>query len=155
MNFGESVYNSDYVRLIDEVQGIDHHQTKIILLYDELKFSEDNVSTSFKIPECPIKYDSFEIYISKTADPNFQDEELLAKCDENGNIIGEGDYITTNSKVDLINGDGILSIDNSTSINPWNCTFRIKYQYNNINLKNSKRNNLLFYTDAVIKLTYN
>ena len=153
MDFGVSVYNSDYVRLIDEVKGVDNHISEI-KLYKEGYFLSGNYYGNFSLPIYPIDYSSMLFYIKDTSVEN-SEYELFATCDANGNIVGVGIYITTDSNVDLNNGNGTLRITNGLTSSYENYEIKIVYKYIEENLKNTKRNNLLYYDSAVITLKYN
>lgn len=154
MDFGESVYDSDYVRLIDETDGVKNHLSYIELYKDNIKLSS-NYYCDFNLPIYPISYDSVKVYVKDTTVEN-SEYELMATCDSNGNIVGADDtsYITTNSTLDLNSGAGALNITNGLTEDYSNYSFKIEYQYFEKNLKNSSRSNILYYADAVINLEY-
>ena len=153
MSFGENIYNSDYVRLIDETKGIDNHISHVEL-YEEGKFLTSDWFGTFRLPIYPIKFDSVYIEIRDISDENSKYEKM-AVCDSNGNIVGsEGtQYITTGSRLNLNTGEGVLQIASLPSSYK-NYELKINYQYNGENILNSKRSNILYYADSVINLTY-
>lgn len=152
MNFGENVYDSDYVRLIDETKGIENH-ISYVELYKEDRILSSAYQGNFTLPIYPIDYTSVVIYVKDTSNPNSEYEEL-ATCDSNGNIVGSGIYITTNSTLDLNSGRGILKISNGLTSDYTNYLFKINYQYIEKNIKNSSRSNILYYDNAVVNLNY-
>lgn len=154
MEFGESVYNSDYIRLIDETDGVKNHISHIELYKDNIKLYSDYYC-DFNLPIYPISYDSVKVYVKNTTIED-SDYELMATCDSNGNIIGAKDtsYVTTNSSLNLNSGNGALNITNGLTDDYRNYSFKIEYQYFDKNLKNSSRKNILYYDDAVINLEY-
>lgn len=152
MNFGDSVYDSDYVRLIDEIQGIDNH-ISYIELYKEEYILTSAYYGNFNLPIYPIDYSSVIIYVKDTSDPNSEYEEL-ATCDPNGNIVGSGTYITTDSMLNLNNGKGTLMIKSGLTSNYDNYLFKITYRYIERNLINSSRANLLYYDNSEIELNF-
>ena len=153
MDFGMSVYNSDYVRLIDEVKGIDNH-ISTIKLYKEGYFFEGAYVGNFVLPIYPVDYSSVIFYIRDTSIENAEYEEL-ATVDSNGNIVGVGIYTTSGSNLDLTKGNGVLRVNSGLSGDYKNYQIKIVYQYIEEDLKNTKRSNLLYYDDAIINLTYN
>lgn len=155
MDFGVSVYNSDYVRLIDEVKGVDNHLSEV-KLYKEGKFlqGDGNYYGDFTLPIYPIDYTSLIFYIKDTTIENSEYEEF-ATCDANGNIVGVGIYVTTDSRIDLNSGKGTLRIQSGLTSDAQNYMIKIIYGYIEEDLKNTKRSNLLYYDDAVITLSYN
>lgn len=154
MNFGESVYDSDYVRLIDETDGVKNHLSYVELYKDNIKLSS-NYYCDFNLPIYPISSDSIKVYIKDTTVED-SEYELMATCDFNGNIVGAENtsYITTNSTLDLNSGKGTLNITNGLTEDYRNYSFKIEYRYFEKNLKNSSRSNILYYADAVINLKY-
>ena len=153
MEFGKSVYNSDYIRLIDEVTGVENHKS-YVKLYKEGNFFKGAYFTEFYLPIYPIDYSSVIFYIKDTSVENPKYEEL-ATCDINGNIVGVGQYITTNSKLNLVEGHVGLFVISGLTSDYKDYTIKVVYQYIEDDLENKKRNNLLYYDDAVINLTYN
>ena len=154
MNFGESVYDSDYVRLIDETDGVKNHLSYVELYKDNIKLSS-NYYCDFNLPIYPISSNSIKVYIKDTTVED-SEYELMATCDSNGNIVGAENtsYITTNSTLDLNSGKGTLNITNGLTEDYRNYSFKIEYRYFEKNLKNSSRSNILYYADAVINLKY-
>ena len=152
MDFGESVYDSDYVRLIDETKGVKNH-ISYIELYKEDRILSSAYYGDFTLPIYPIDYNSVIVYVKDTSIENSEYEEL-ARCDSNGNIVGSGIYITTNSSLDLNSGKGILNIAYGLTSDYHNYLFKIDYQYIEKNLKNPSRSNILYYDDAIINLSY-
>ena len=152
MNFGENVYNSDYVRLIDEVDGIDNH-ISYIELYEYAQLNSAYYG-DFQLPIYPIDYKSVTVYVKNINDED-SDFEELATCDSNGNLVGSGIYVTTDSSIALNTGKGMLNITNGLTDDYHNYIFKISYQYIENNLKVGKRNNILYYDNAVINLNYN
>lgn len=154
MDFGESVYDSDYVRLIDETKGVKNHISYIELYKSDLHFSSAYYG-DFNLPIYPIDYKSVAIYIKDESDPN-SEYEKMAICDFNGNIVGADDtvYITTGSSINLNNGRGILNVVYGLTSDFENYTFKVVYQYIEKNLKNPSRSNIFYYDDAKINLIY-
>ena len=154
MGFGESVYDSDYVRLIDETDGVKNHLSHVELYKDNIKLSSDYYC-DFELPIYPISSDSVKVYVKDTTIED-SEYELMATCDSNGNIVGAEDtsYVTTNSTLDLNSGKGALNITNGLTEDYHNYSFKVEYQYFEKNLKNSSRSNILYYDDAVINLKY-
>ena len=154
MGFGESVYDSDYVRLIDETDGVKNHLSYVELYKDNIKLSS-NYYCDFELPIYPISSDSVKVYVKDTTIED-SEYELMATCDSNGNIVGAEDtsYVTTNSTLDLNSGKGALNITNGLTEDYHNYSFKVEYQYFEKNLKNSSRSNILYYDDAVINLKY-
>lgn len=153
MNFGDDVYDSDYIRLIDEIPGIDN-LTSYIELYKEMFIFTESYYGTFELPIHPIEYSSVKFYIKDISLENSEYEEF-ANCDANGNIIGLGTYITTDSFLNLDNGKGNLLIHNVLTSDYHNYLFKISYQYIERNIKNENRANVLYYDNAEIELNYN
>ena len=158
VNFGDNVYDSDYVRLIDEVNGVDNH-ISYVELYKEGKFLTAIVSGSYQgsfyLPIYPIDYKSVKFYIKNNSVANSIYEEF-ATCNYYGNIEGVGVYLTPNSQLNLNNGNGILNISSELmdDNDAQHYTIKIVYQSIDKNIINTSRSNILCYEDAIINLTY-
>ena len=154
MDFGESVYDSDYVRLIDETEGIKNHISYVELYKDNITFSSEYYC-DFELPIFPIDYENVFVYIKDKTIEN-SDYSLMATCDVNGNLIGADDtsYIMTNSTLDLNNGKGKISVTNGLDSSYNNYLIKISYQYAGRNIYNNSRKNILYYENTVVDLTY-
>ena len=158
VNFGDNVYDSDYVRLIDEVNGVDNH-ISYVELYKEGEFLTAIVNGSYQgsfyLPIYPIDYKSVKFYIKRNTDVNSVYEEF-ATCNYYGNIEGVGIYLTPNSQLNLNNGNGVLNISQNSKLtgDAQNYTIKIVYQSIDKNIINTSRSNILCYEDAIINLTY-
>ena len=154
MDFGESVYESDYVRLIDETEGIKNHISYVELYKDNITFSSEYYC-DFELPIFPIDYENVFVYIKDKTIEN-SDYSLMATCDVNGNLIGADctSYIMTNSTLDLNNGKGKISVTNGLDSPYNNYLIKISYQYDGRNIYNNSRKNILYYENTVVDLTY-
>ena len=144
MDFGESVYESDYVRLIDETDGIKNHISHVELYKDNITFSSAGYYCDFELPIFPINYEEVFVYIKDKTIEN-SDYTLMATCDANGNLIGadETSYIMTNSTLDLNNGKGKISVTNGLDAPYNNYLIKVSYQYDGQNIYNNSRKNIL------------
>lgn len=151
MDFGKNIYNSDFVRLIDEVDGVDNHNSQILMIYDNLKFKspyECNVT----LPIHPIKYSTVKIYIKKQSDENYIE---MAECDINGNIIGIGDFITSSSYVNSIEGTVKLTVTSGLTENYTHYDLKIIYGSIEDDLKVNYKTEIFKYQESNITLKYN
>lgn len=155
MDFGESVYESDYVRLIDETDGIKNHISHVELYKDNITFSSAGYYCDFELPIFPINYKEVFVYIKDKTIEN-SDYTLMATCDANGNLIGadETSYIMTNSTLDLNNGKGKISVTNGLDAPYNNYLIKVSYQYDGQNIYNNSRKNIFYYENTVVDLTY-
>lgn len=155
MDFGESVYESDYVRLIDETDGIKNHISHVELYKDNITFSSSGYYCDFELPIFPINYEEVFVYIKDKTIEN-SDYTLMATCDANGNLIGadKTSYIMTNSTLDLNNGKGKISVTNGLDAPYNNYLIKVSYQYDGQNIYNNNRKNILYYENTVVDLTY-
>lgn len=154
MDFGETVYESDYVRLIDETDGIKNHTSYIELYKNDIKFSSQYYC-DFELPVHPIDYETVEVYIKNTTVEDSK-YELMAKCDINGNLVGAENttYIMTNSTLDLNNGKGKINVSNGLDSDYHNYLIKIGYRYDGRNIENPSRKNILYYENVVVDLKY-
>ena len=152
MEFGENVYDSDYVRLIDEVKGIDNHISYIELVKNDITLSSAYYC-NFQLPIYPIDWEHTMIYVKDiTADEPKWEE--LAICDSNGNLVGVNEYVTTDSSLGINDGQGKLIIKSGLTGNYANYIFKVSYRYIEENLKVPKRSDILYYEDSEINLNY-
>ena len=154
MDFGENIYESDYIRLIDETKGIDNHISYIELYKDNIKFSSNYVC-DFELPIHPINYKTIQVFIKNTSVEN-SDYELMAVCDVNGNLIGADNttYIMTNSTLDLNNGKGKINVSSGLDSDYHNYLIKINYQFDGRNIENGSRTNILYYANTIVDLSY-
>ena len=152
MGFGESVYNSDYVRLIDECKGVDNHNSYIELYQDGITLSSA-YSGDFSVPMYPINYKTVNVYVKDNGEDNPQ-WKLFATCDYAGSLIGVDTYITTGSYLSLNTGVGLLNVVSGLTSDYKNYEFKVNYQYDGLDLKNPNRRNILCYDSSVITLSY-
>ena len=126
--------------LILHIQPQNNHISSVSFLYEDLRLTSA-YQCDINLPIYPIDITSVIIEI-KDETVEDSDYEPFATCDLNGNIIGEGTYITTDSSIDKNTGKGKLNVTNGLSGDYHNYVFRISYKYIEKNLKNNKRNNI-------------
>lgn len=152
IDFNENIYNSDFVKIIDNVKGLRNHNSSIWIKKDGYFLTEAYVG-SFNLPIFPIEYSTIEFYIQDTSvvDPQLK---LFAKCDVNGNIIGETGYNTNGSNLNITTGVGALVINSGVTGN-YNTQFiKILYKSANPDLMLNNRYSIFYYDSSNITLNY-
>jgi hypothetical protein len=149
--FGEPLYNSDLVRLIDEVDGVRNHNT-LVEGQKTMGFSEAYLS-SFTLPLAPLLGDKIRIYIKRAIDPDTS-YTLIGTGDISGVITGVGIYVFQDSIVDLNNGNGLIIITNGLTLPFTDYTIQCIYQRAEDDILLSKRNYILEYAGSAIAVSY-
>lgn len=150
-DFNKNIYNSDFVRLIDEVNGVRNHNSYIKLL-KEGQILTENYAGQFQLPIYPIDSLTVNFYIKDITEE--EDYILFAYCDEEGNIIGLNNYDTFGSKLNLTNGLGVLIFREGLTKDFNNYSIKIEYKSLNQDLILNKRSNIFTYNSSIIKVEY-
>lgn len=152
MDFGINIYNSDFVAMLDAVDGVRNHISEI-LIKKEGKLFIQNYLVRLALPIYPIDYTKVRIYVEDTSDDEPQ-YELMATCDANGNIIGVGKYNTSNSILNLSTGKGYLIVNSGLTKNYTNYNIRILYAGANLDLTLKNRADIFTYDSSDITVSY-
>lgn len=155
MDFNDSIHESDFIRSIDEINGIDYHTSSI---FAKKEFGFQNAYyCSFEIPIYPISNVKTYFYIKDTSLPEEDRKyELFASVDVDGNLVSTNIevYDISDSKLYLSTGKGTL-IFNSGLEGDYE-KYKIKVVYglmtNDIILKS--RSNILEYDESNISVYY-
>lgn len=152
MDFNENIYNSDFVAMLDAVDGVRNHISTILCKKEGNLFIQTYLA-KLELPVYPLDYTKFAIYIMDTTEeePVY---ELLALCDANGSIIGQNGYNTSNSVINLNTGLGVLIVNNKLTKNY--TRYKLKVIYGSLSpdmiLKN--RADIFTYDSANITVNY-
>ena len=150
MNFDENIYNSDYVRLIDEVNGIRHHTSYIQALKKDVKFTTQYAG-SFILPLYPIDLTSVTIYIQGG---EFEEYTPIAYSTSDGLLLGYEDFATSGSSINSATGWGVLIVQEGLISDYTDYTLKIIYKCSNQDLILNNRYNIFDYDSANITLSY-
>ena len=149
IQFNTNLYNSDFIRLVDEVEGVKNHQSSIQLT-KEFELSEPFVG-SFELPMYPLTNTNFLIYMKNLADKEPQ-WEPFATCDINGRILGIK-YNTSGSTMSLSSGKGVLVV-NDLKGDYETYRFKVYYSYIDLDLVLRKRSDIFCFGESNITLHY-
>lgn len=151
INFNTNIYNSDFTRAVDEVDGVRNH-TSYIQMKKEGFFLNESYVGSFKLPIYPVTNVNFVIYIMNVTDevPVYR---AFAYCDENGNIIGYNAN-TNGSNINLTTGIGAIVINDTLEDDYKNYKFKIVYSCANEDLELTSRYEIFCYDESHITLNY-
>ncbi len=152
INFSENVYNSDFIRLIDEVDGVRNH-ISFIQIEKKDKFFIENYVGAITLPIYPIEYSSVTLYWKDTSieDSTFI---LFANCDINGNIVGVEGYNTNGSNLNLTTGKGSLIVNSGFTGNYKDIEIKVIFESLEKDLILNKRSDIFAYLDINITLDY-
>lgn len=155
MNFNENIYESDFIRLIDEVNGVDHHTSYI---YSE-KTCETNPSEpqifQFSIPLHPISNTKTTCYIKeKGADDDTY--QLFATVDSNGYLISANTDIwdISGSIIYLSTGNVSIKFNNADFDTTKEYVVKVRYGLTTNNIILNSRKDILMYKESTIKVSY-
>jgi hypothetical protein len=123
-NFEESIYNSDFQRLLDEVDGIKYHDSYIEVYEFEL-FTEAYVS-GFQLPITPFTPSTVKFYVKDITETD-DDYVLIGTSNDSGVISAESGYDLTGSSINISTGAGTLVVV-SGLVNPYD-EYDIKIEY--------------------------
>lgn len=152
MDFGVNIYNSDFVSMIDSVEGVRNHISSILLKEDNIMFSY-SYFLQFSLPIYPIDYRKFSIYIEDTTEEN-PEYRLLAVSDINGSIVGVEGYNTGGSEINLTNGKGKLIVNSGLTKFYEDYRLRIMYASESIDLLLNNRADIFTYDSSDITVKY-
>jgi hypothetical protein len=149
--FFESVRFSDYQALIDNVEGVDYHNTTV-RVWEEYYF---DVNYDFSVAALlfPITPSSIKVYVQDIITPN--DEFLIGTDDGIGNIVAEPGYDLTGSGINYTTGIG--SILSTPLSEPYtNYRIRLEYTIDDQNITLKERYHIVDYdqTRSVITAQY-
>lgn len=151
MDFYEPIYNSDFIKLIDNVDGVRNHNSSISIS-KEGSFSSAYLS-QIVAPITPISGITFKVYIKKTTET----EDLyvqLASCDANGVLTGYGTYVLDNSSVNLSNGVTTINVAYGLSDPYAEYDLKITYELETSDIILNSRYKILEYDSSDVTVTY-
>lgn len=145
LEFFQFIRFSDYQRLIDEVAGVEYHDTTV-KLYKNHTF---NVTWQFDIalPVYPIVSESINVYVKDIVED--EDEFLIATTDGSGNFVGETGYESITGGVNYPTGIGAFSLEDTLPEAYTNYRIRLEYVLNSNNLFLKKRSQIFKYDDSL------
>lgn len=130
LNFFQPIRFSDYQRLIDEVAGVDYHDT-IVTLYKNYVF-DSSFNFTLDLPTYPIDPGSIYIYVK---DIVLDEDEFLIAVDDSANgWTGQPGYTGITGSISYTSGAGLFYL-NSTLPNLYsNYEIRVEYKLAGNNL---------------------
>lgn len=151
-DFNKNIYNSDFIRLIDEVNGVRNHNSYIRLLKEGQILTENYIG-QFQLPIYPIDTTNTNFYIKDNTIEESQFEKF-GECDGEGNIIGIGKYDTFGSKLNFSSGLGILVFRSGLDKNFDQYSIKIEYSSSDGDLLLKKRSDIFTYATSIISVVY-
>lgn len=177
MNFGDNIYNSDMVRLIDEVEGVNNHLTSVSTFEDSKFDYATTIDTAtyyylnFELPLHPIAYESVRFYLLYNDSVTEENEEVgewvvqndgnpIAYCDNTGTIHTFTDStnfsVYSGSLLEVQGGMLVLFLhyDNFTFNNIHKFKLHVEYKASGENLVLTNKSDIFYYYDSKINLKY-
>lgn len=152
IDFNENLPESDYKSLIDDVEGVDYHNTTIST-YKDFEFSS-SYAASVNLPIYPLDGVTLALYIRDTT---VVGEEFyqIGESDSSGNITATLiDWNLYVSKVDVSTGEGQVVIIEGLSGNYENYELRFTYSGTSLNYTLNSRNSIFQYADSTVTTQY-
>jgi len=149
LSFEQNLYESDYKRFIDSVDGIKYHNT-YISLYKELSFSAP-YTLDIQLPIYPIDPETIKVYVKLIS---VDDYTLVATGDSVGDLIAESGYNTDDSNINKNTGEGALLINSGLSDPYEDYEVRIEYQSTSNDLLLNSRKDIFQYAESRITIQY-
>ena len=146
LDFYESVFNSDYLALIDNTDGVRKHNSYVTLLND-IGFASP-YATSISLPLFPIIGEAIKIFV-KLKSEEAQDYVLIGTGDVLGFITGEVDYtLSALSRVNLTTGTGTIAILDGLDEPYLDYDVRIDYRLETSDVELTERTQILKYDSS-------
>lgn len=151
LDFFQSIYESDYITLIDTSEGVDNHDTTVDL-FVETTFDTPYIQ-SLTLPLAPIDTSSVRIYVKDTSIVS-SDFELIGTDNGLGVFTPEAGYDLTNSSINYTNGDLVINVVSGLSGTYTDYEIKVIFTLvsNNIVLRN--RYQFLLFDEANIVTSY-
>ncbi len=151
LDFKQDINESDYKAFIDEISGVNYHDTAI----EEYIFSTFNTAyeATITIPLYTIKKSSVKIYIKDTTDAN-ANYIKIATDDGGGGFTPESGYDVTGSSINYDTGEGSLIVVSGLAAAYADYSIKIYWSITNNNLVLLKRNQIFKYGEANITTQY-
>lgn len=151
MEFKKPIRYSDYVSLIDNVTGVDYHDTTIEYYKEEL------FNTAYSADLTPeiysIKPGSVKIYARNTSQAGsgfFQ----IAYDDGTGSLVGSSGYTVTASSINYNTGIGAIIVETGLTENYANYLLRVYFETTVQNIIPTKRYQIVSYGEAEVDAEY-
>ena len=151
-DFNVNIYNSDFVAMLDAVEGVRNHISEIFFKMEGRLFLQ-SYTAKISLQMYPVDYSDLAFYIEDLTVENPK-YELLATCDPNGNIIGAGEYNTSGSIINLYTGGGILTVNNILDKPYQDYNIKIMYTTRNPDLILKNRADIFVYDSSEITVSY-
>jgi hypothetical protein len=130
LNFFQPIRFSDYQRLIDEVPGVDYHDTTVTL-YKNYIFNS-SFEFTLDLPVYPILPGSIQVYVQ---DIVLNDDEFLMATDDGSNSwTGETGYTGVTGSISYVSGVGLFYLNSTLPETYSNYQITVKYKLSGNNL---------------------
>jgi hypothetical protein len=153
IDFYESLYESDYIALIDGVAGVKYHDTTIEFRknYD---FDSSSYNISIDLPMYPLTGTSIEIYVKLNSEEDSA-YTLIGTGDAGGDLSPESGYtFSVGSTVDTSTGIGSLEVTSGLSEAYNTYDIRIIWTIPDADLELTNRAHIFSYDSSDITVEY-
>lgn len=148
--FERNVYESDYMAFLDNIDGVEYHNT-LIYLYDLSTFNSPYEGT-ISIPLFEIATETVEVYVKN--DTLSLDWTKIGTDDGIGGFTPEAGYDLTGSTINYLTGEGSLIV--VSGLTGLYSDYEIKYYYSLVsnNIVLTARNQILRYGESTVPVQY-
>lgn len=151
MNFKQQIRYSDYVSLIDGIEGVDYHNTTIQYYKEELFSSAYNADLKPEISN--IKPTTVFVYVKNSKATNAAWIKI-AHDDGYSNLVGETGYTVSASSINYSLGIGSLVVTSGLTEDFTNYLIRIYFETTIQNIVPTKRYQIVSFGEADIDTQY-
>lgn len=160
VEFGENLYESDYVALIDGVRYVDYHDTEIaIVSYSH--FNTGNYEMDLRLPLPPVRPGTVKVYVKHQSEEDSA-YRLVAIDDGAGEYVMESGYSydPVGSSINYNEGTGTLTINDGLPLADFDqasfedFNVRVEHQVVASNLVLQSRRQIFRYYQADVAVAY-
>lgn len=149
-DFMTRIRYSDYVSLIDRVQGVDYHDTEVYLSKYYTFNSEYEADISTIISD--IQPSTVKVYIKDST--TISNYSLIGSDDGSGSFTAEASYDLTGSSINYSTGEGNLLVTAGLSAPFSSYSIRLDFSLDDRSIILQKRNQIASYGTSLINVSY-
>jgi hypothetical protein len=151
LNFKQTIRYSDYISLVDGVDGVDF--CTVAISYYMFEIFNDAYTADIELNMLSIKANSLKIYVKDTSNSS-ADYVLIGTDNGLGNIIGEAGYTFSASTINYDTGIGNIIITAGLVSSYSYYTIKIAYSTTVDNIIPTVRNQIISYGDSSVTTEY-
>lgn len=151
LDFFESIYESDYIALIDNIENVNYHKTTFTLFEDSFSFTDPSYVSEFSLSLYPLTPESVKVYVKTDS----TDYVLIAIDDGANGWTGQEipdsaptEYFQVQGDVNYITGTGVIVV--TSGLTETYTDYQIKIDYGTVSrdIELKLRNQILNYSTS-------